>query len=427
MASLTDQTIGSTYKSLLKLADNNNVNASLKIVTDGEGNNSALSISTGGISVETSGIQIHLDSASPYYGVQIEAGVSGGSGWARSFNFGDVDTNAVIAGYGGYGTDGDTISYLFLGNDYNDSALRVYPSNSSVTAKRNWVGIGDDVTPEEPLHLKSSAATQTNILCENSAANNGYILMRDMYSAGESQYSTGITQSGAATYIANRVHTATDQAYSHADGWKSSTDAAAYRGCALVLDGNSGTGGGSISLYYGHSEGSVAPGSTKALTRGFILRYDGKVGIGVDVPVAKLDVRGRTYFGGPHYMGKTNVTIASGVLDISSTQGPYIAAYAQQGVGSDDADTITSITIDGAEPATGSMIYLTRGANDVITLTLGGSAASTIVGYWADDVGEAVQTGTSAVIGSGYQFVQLMYTEVGRWVIMNPGACQFNV
>lgn len=294
-----------------------------------------------------------------------------------------------------------------------------------VDGGNNKIGIGK-VPVDGILEVKGQTASSPVISVDGSATN-GFIMMADNYVAGESQYSTGVTQSGAATYIASRVHTATDQAYTHADGWKSSTDAGSYRGCAIVLDGNTGSTGGSISLYYGHSDGTVAVGSTKALTRGFILRYDGKVGIGADVPIAKLDVRGRTYFGGPHYMGKTNVTIASGVLDISSTQGPYIAAYAEQGVGSNDADTITSITIDGAEPATGSMIYLTRGANDVITLTLGGSAASTIVGYWADDVDEAVQTGTSAVIGSGYQFAQLMYTEVGRWVIMNPGACQFNV
>ena len=383
MATLTNETVASTYTYLLKMDGTSGITSSLVKIQDGDATQSALSIGTTSIAIDA-GDKLGFDGTNT--GTYITESADG-----------------VLDFYV------DAVKTLILKEDGGNSK----------------VGIGQ-APVDGVLEVKGQTASSPVISVDGSA-NNGFIMMSDNYTAGESQYSTGVTQSGAATYIANRVHTATDAVYTDAAGWKSSTDASSYRGCAIVLDGNTGTTGGSISLYYGHSDGTVATGSTKALTRGFILRYDGKVGIGVDVPVAKLDVRGRTYFGGPHYMGKTNVTIASGVLDISSTQGPYIAAYAQQGVGSDDADTITSITIDGAEPAVGSMIYLTRGSSDVITLTLGGSAASTIVGYWADDVGEAVQTGTSAVIGSSYQFAQLIYTEANRWVIMNPGACQFNV
>ena len=70
-------------------------------------------------------------------------------------------------------------------------------------------------------------------------------MMSDNYVAGESQYTTGVTYSGAATYLASRCYAATDAVYTDAAGWKSSTDASSYRGSAIVLDG----GAGSISLY----------------------------------------------------------------------------------------------------------------------------------------------------------------------------------
>ena len=46
MASLTGQTIASTYDALLKITDNGPLTSSLKLITDGLGNNSALSLST---------------------------------------------------------------------------------------------------------------------------------------------------------------------------------------------------------------------------------------------------------------------------------------------------------------------------------------------------------------------------------------------
>jgi hypothetical protein len=51
MASLTGQTIASSFDSLLKVTDNGPITSSLKLITDGLGNNSALSLSTVGASI----------------------------------------------------------------------------------------------------------------------------------------------------------------------------------------------------------------------------------------------------------------------------------------------------------------------------------------------------------------------------------------
>ena len=51
MASLTGQTIASTYDALLKVTDNGPITSSLKVITDGLGNNSALSLGTTSASI----------------------------------------------------------------------------------------------------------------------------------------------------------------------------------------------------------------------------------------------------------------------------------------------------------------------------------------------------------------------------------------
>ena len=52
MASLTGQTIASTYDALLKVTDNGPITSSLKLITDGLGNNTSLSLSNAGASIE---------------------------------------------------------------------------------------------------------------------------------------------------------------------------------------------------------------------------------------------------------------------------------------------------------------------------------------------------------------------------------------
>lgn len=50
-STLTGKTPKSTYKGLLKTSDNGNISSSLKTISDGEGNESALAVSTTEVSV----------------------------------------------------------------------------------------------------------------------------------------------------------------------------------------------------------------------------------------------------------------------------------------------------------------------------------------------------------------------------------------
>ena len=153
MASLTNQTIASTYPLLLKISDTG-VNASLKAVEDGDGTSSALMISTEGIAVETSGLQVHINTGSPYHGVQIETSTSGG--WARSFNFGKQTDNTRLPGYGGYG-DGETLTYNYIGQAYNDCNIRVR-KDSQV----NFINTDLSITGTNKLYFGATSSTSTD-------------------------------------------------------------------------------------------------------------------------------------------------------------------------------------------------------------------------------------------------------------------------
>ena len=380
MASLTDQTIGSTYTLLLKL-DSSAVDGNLQKIESGIGTDTALSISTNAIAIDAAD-KLGFD------------GTNSGTYITESAD-GILDIYV------------DAVRTLILKEDGGNSK----------------VGIGK-VPVDGILEVKGQTASSPVISVDGSATN-GFIMMADNYSTGESQYSTGVTYSGAAAYIASRVHTATDQAYTHADGWKSSTDVAAYRGAAIVVDGNNASaGGGSISLYYGHSEGTVAPGSTKALTRGFILRYDGNVGIGTEFPTGKLHVVGMNYQEGIQRWGATGKTISSGAIDISANEGPIFAITAEGGSGSDDLDFIT---VDGGNPTDGMMIFLTK-SSGTISLRMGENVGVTdgaTAMQCVSNVGDTDAFGvtldaaaiTSCTFPNSYSIVQLIYKS-SRWCIM---------
>lgn len=138
---------------------------------------------------------------------------------------------------------------------------------------------------DDSLALAGSTASSSGLKIDG-ANTNGFSMLSDIYVAGESQFNSGIIYSGGATYIASKVYGASDANYTESGGWKSSQDEVTARGCAIVLDGSAG----SMSVYYGASNASVTPGTTKTLTRGLYLGEDGDFGIGTAAPTRRFHV-----------------------------------------------------------------------------------------------------------------------------------------
>jgi hypothetical protein len=274
MASLTDQTIGSTYPLLLKIEDTGiqAFASGLKYVQDGDATNSTLKIATDAISINASH-KFFLDGGSNTYIWESADDV-------MQFFAGNENLLTLAQGTQSYVVFNEGSLDVDFRVETNDKTHMLYIQGSS-----NKIGINNISSPDAVLHVQGETAAESVLKIDGSQTN-GFIMMADHYLTGEAQYTTGLTYSGAATYLASRCYAATDAVYTDAAGWKSSTDASSYRGAAVVVDG----GAGSISLYYGATDSSIAPGSTRTLTRGLYLGEDGDVGIGTHIPGQRLHV-----------------------------------------------------------------------------------------------------------------------------------------
>jgi hypothetical protein len=259
MATLAGNTIAATYALLLKI-DSGGIDGTLRAVEDGDATDSTLKIATDAISIGA-GHKLFLDGGGDTYLWQASA-------------------NLVELFCGGSEVFVANATTTVFNNDGEDRDFRIESDAKThmffVEGSTNSIGINNISTPDAVLHVQGETASESVIKVDGSTTN-GFIMMADHYVTGEAQYTTGLTHSGAATYLASRCYAATDAVYTDAAGWKSSTDASSYRGSAVVVDG----GSGSISLYYGATDSSIAPGSTRTLTRGIYLGEDGDVGIGV--------------------------------------------------------------------------------------------------------------------------------------------------
>jgi hypothetical protein len=174
MASLTGTKIKDTYDSLLKVSDNGALDGTLQTITDGLGNNSALSLSTAGASV---GGTLSVSGAATFSG-----GVSGNVAFDTNTLFVDAANNRV-----GVGTNPSVLldiaqsgtpifqitdlqsggKYFFIGVDTNNTFLRTNGNMSFQNGSANEVmrihSGGDvsfrDSSANEAFYWDASAAS----------------------------------------------------------------------------------------------------------------------------------------------------------------------------------------------------------------------------------------------------------------------------
>lgn len=156
MADLTGQTPAATYKGLLQVNDyTNGVDATSKYIQDGEGTDSALSVSTTNVGIGTdnaaSGIKLHLSSEND----DTLYAVTRFSADTQQFDVGVGGSNVVIPG----------LRNKFYIYDSTNPATRL------VVDGDGNVGIGN-TSPDAKLHLRENVAGE-DLLIGFTATNSG--------------------------------------------------------------------------------------------------------------------------------------------------------------------------------------------------------------------------------------------------------------
>ena len=161
---LTGTTPQDTYDSLIKVTDNGPLSGSLKVLTDGLGNNSAISLSTGAASVTgtlavTAGTNLATSSGSVGVGTSSPATLLQVAGTTSFYN-GAASTGAISAG------EKETITTGFNLGTGESVAISTISITSSTTWKAILVGGyanniegGGLVSPSLEIELDNGSAT----------------------------------------------------------------------------------------------------------------------------------------------------------------------------------------------------------------------------------------------------------------------------
>ena len=208
---LTGTTPANTYDSLIKVTDNGPLSGSLKVLTDGLGNDSALALSTGAASVTgtlavssgitSTGANTMLSASSSTEGLVVRGGSSIGTPTTTS---GQI----LIGGTGSYRGSiayDDNAGYLYIDNLYNNNTGNIYfrtkTGGTAVEALTilgsGNVGIGTS-SPVAKLQTTGSDAASIitgvaleNFIATNPSSGNGVAVDFRLNNSGNTSVVTG--------------------------------------------------------------------------------------------------------------------------------------------------------------------------------------------------------------------------------------------
>lgn len=186
MASLTGQTIASTYDALLKITDNGPITASLKQITDGLGNNTPLYLSATTVFVDG-----NFRAGGAFYDGNNSAGTAGqflvstGTG----VDWQNISESNLISGTG---TNGFISKFTAAG----------VIANSVIQESGNNIGIG--ISPTQKLHVNGNGLFTGSITASNVSGSTSGV------NTGDETNASIKTKLGAATAINDGYLTAVD-------------------------------------------------------------------------------------------------------------------------------------------------------------------------------------------------------------------------
>ena len=354
MASLTGQTIASTYDALLKITDNGPITASLKQITDGLGNNTPLYLSATTVFVDG-----NFRAGGAFYDGNNSAGTAGqflvstGTG----VDWQNISESNLISGTG---TNGFISKFTAAG----------VIANSVIQESGNNIGIG--VSPTQKLHVNGNGLFTGSITASNVSGSN----------TGDETKGSIESKLGAAT--------------SSNDGYLTSTDWSTFNAKQAQLNGTGFVKATGTTISY---DNSVYALESRAINTSAPLSGGGNLSANRTISIAKADAVTDGYLAADDFANFNSKVPAARTITINGdTQDLSANRTFNVNVGVTSFNTRTGAVVLGSSDVTTALGYTPALESRIMTINgVGYSLAADR--SWS--VGTVTSVGTSAPLTGG--------------------------